>query len=81
MSVWFNHAPPLLREESVKIAVDYLDRAGEIDDISETREFLINKVEFMMAQGERSRLLLSNRAIAAYRSYRRARTVELSLVS
>ena len=81
MSVWYNNAPPLLLEESVKIAVDFLERAGEVDDVGETCQFLVNKVGFMIAQGERSRLLLSNRAITAYQRYRKARTVELSLVS
>jgi hypothetical protein len=81
MSAWFNNAPPLLLEDSVKIAVDFLDRAGEIDDIGETCQFLVNKVGFMIAQGHRNRLLLANRAIAAYQRYRKARTVELSLVS
>jgi hypothetical protein len=81
MSAWYNNAPPLLLEESVKIAVDFLERTGEVDDISETCQFLVNKVGFMIAQGERNRLLLSNRAIMAYQRYRKARTVELSLVS
>jgi hypothetical protein len=80
-SAWFNNAPPLLLEESVKIAVDFLDRTGEIDDIGEARQFLVNKVEFMIAQGQRNRLLLANRAITEYQRYRKARTVELSLVS
>src|SRR5690349_20938421 len=31
MSAWFNNAPPLLLEESVKIAYDFLERAGEVD--------------------------------------------------
>jgi hypothetical protein len=35
----------------------------------------------MIAQGQRNRLLLANRAIVAYQRYRQARTVELSLVS
>ncbi len=81
MSAWYNNAPPLLLEESVKIAIDFLERTGEVDDISETCQFLVNKVGFMIAQGERNRLLLSNRAIMAYQRYRKARTVELSLVS
>ncbi|MBR0799832.1 hypothetical protein JQ615_31135 [Bradyrhizobium jicamae] len=81
MSAWFNNAPAVLLEESVKIAVDYLDRAGEIHDISEACQFLVNKVDFMMAQGERNRLLLANRAIAAYQRHREERAVELSLVS
>jgi hypothetical protein len=81
MSAWFNNAPPLLLEESVKIAFDFLERTGESDDVNDTCQFLVNKVGFMIAQGERNRLLLSNRAITAYQRYRRARTVELSLVS
>lgn len=81
MSAWYNNAPPLLLEESVKIAVDFLQRTGEVDDVGETCQFLVNKVGFMIAQGERNRLLLSNRAITAYKHYRKARTVELSLVS
>lgn len=81
MSAWFNNAPPLLLEESVKIAYDYLERTGESDNAGDTCRFLVTKVGFMIAQGERNRLLLSNRAITAYQRYRKARTVELSLVS
>jgi hypothetical protein len=81
MTAWFSHAPPLLLEESVKIAVDFLEPTGEVDDVGETCQFLVNKVAFMIAQGERNRLLLSNRAITAYQRYRKARTVEASLVS
>jgi len=81
MSAWFSNAPPLLLEESVKIAVDFLERTGEVDDIGETCQFLVNKVGFMIAQGQRNRLLLANRAITAYQRYRETRTVELSLVS
>ncbi len=80
MSAWYNNTPPLLLEESVKIAVNFLERTGEVDDVRETCQFLVNKVGFMIAQGERNRLLLSNRAITAYQRYRKARTVELSLV-
>jgi hypothetical protein len=82
MSVWFRDDAPLsLLDESVKIAVDFLDRTGEIDDLAETCQLLTNQVGFMMAQGQRNRLLLANRAIAAYQRYRRSRTVELSMVS
>jgi hypothetical protein len=80
MSAWFrDDAQPLLLEEAVKIALDFLDRTGEIDDLDETCDFLVGKVGFMIAQGQRNRLLLANRAIAAYQRYRHARTVELSL--
>ncbi|KWV57050.1 hypothetical protein AS156_03560 [Bradyrhizobium macuxiense] len=81
MSVWFNNAPPLLLDESVSIAIDFLERSGESDDVHETCQFLVNNIGFMIAQGQRNKLLLANRAIAAYRRYRAARTVELSRVS
>ena len=81
MSVWFKDAPPFLLEESVKIAVDFLDRTGEIYNLAETRQFLADKVGFMIAQGQRNRLLLANRAIAACQRYREARTVKLLMVS
>jgi hypothetical protein len=68
MSAWFNNAPLLLLKESVKIAADFLERAGEVDDIGETCQFRVNKVGFMMAQGQRNGLLLANRAITAYRT-------------
>ena len=70
MSAWFSDdAPPLLLEDSVKIAIDFLDRTGEIDNLSETCRFLVNKVGFMIAQGQRNKLLLANRAIAAYQLF------------
>jgi hypothetical protein len=82
MSVWFREdAPPLLLEDAVKIAVDFLDRTGEIDDLGEACHFLVNKVEFMIAQGQRNKLLLANRAISAFQRYRKARTIELTLLS
>jgi hypothetical protein len=68
-------------EDSVQIAIDFLERTGEIDDYGETYQFLVDKVSFMMAQGQRKRLLLANRAIVAFQRYRNARTIELSLVS
>jgi hypothetical protein len=49
--------------------------------MDEACQFLVNKVGFMIAQGQRNRLLLANRAIAAYQRYRETRTLELSLVS
>ncbi len=81
-SPWFrDDAPPQLLEESVRIAADFLERTGEIDDPVETGQFLVNKIQFMMSQGQRNRLLLANRAISAWQKYRKARTIELSLVS
>ena len=82
MSAWFrDDGPPMLLEDSAKIAIDFLVRAGEIDDLDEARQFLFNKVAFMIAQGQRNKLLLANRAIAAYQRYRESRSIELSLIS
>lgn len=51
MSAWFRD--DVLLEESVKIAIDFLDRTGEIDDLEESCQFLVSKVGFMIAQGQR----------------------------
>jgi hypothetical protein len=82
MSTWFrDDASPLLLESAIQIAWDFLERAGEIDNPAEANRFLADKIEFMIAQGQRNRLVLSNRAIAAFQRYKQARTIELSLVS
>ena len=48
----------------MQIAWDYLERTCQIDDPAETNRFLIDKVEFMIGQGQRNKLLLSNRAMS-----------------
>ena len=80
MSTWFKEQP-LLMEDSIRVAIDFLDRSGQIDDLDETLQFLVDQLSFMIAQGQRNKLLLANRAISAFQRYRRARTIELSLVS
>jgi predicted RNA-binding protein with EMAP domain len=82
MSNWFrDDTAPLLLQSAVQIAWDYLERSGEIDDPIETSQFLVGKIEFMMAHGQRNKLALSNRAISAFQRYRRTRTIEVSLAS
>jgi hypothetical protein len=82
MSAWFkDESFPVLQESAVQIAWDYLERADEIDDPAEARHFLTEKVAFMISQGQHNRLVLSNRAISAFQQYKRARTIELSLIS
>jgi hypothetical protein len=82
MSTWFkDDGQPLLLEETIQVAWNFLERSGEIDDAAEASRFLADKIEFMIGQGQRNKLLLSNRAIAAFREYRNARTIELALVS
>ena len=82
MSAWFrDDANPQLLMEAKQIAENFLERSGEIDDAWEASQFLTRKIEQMIGQGQRNRLALSNRAIAAFQDYRRARTIEVALVS
>jgi hypothetical protein len=60
---------------AVQIAWDYLEKTGQIDDGAFTSRFLMRTVEDMILTGERRRLLLSNRAIAAYERLNRNREV------
>ena len=55
-----------LLEESFQIAWEYLDRTGELGDGVIASRFLSDTIEAMIRRGQRSRLALSNRAIAAY---------------
>jgi hypothetical protein len=80
MSAWFRDNPASLMEDAVQIAFNFLVRSGEVDDPSETAGFLVDKIDFMISQGQRNKLLLANRAIAAFQRYRKARTIELALV-
>ena len=57
----------ILIESSVKIAWDFLERLGEIGDPEEASRFLVQAVGELVLKGERRRLMLSNRAIDAYR--------------
>ena len=57
-------------ESAIQIAWDYLDRTGQIDDGGFTSRFLMKTVGEMIRQGERRRLLLSNRAITLYERLR-----------
>jgi len=60
----------LLVENSIEIAWDVLDRSGEIDDPAETMRILIDVMIGLVANGERRRLMLINRAIDRYRASR-----------
>ena len=75
----FGDGVALLMASAIQIALNYLQRSGEIDDYTETCEFLADKVTAMIRQGQRNRLVLANRAIAAFQRYRTARTIEPSL--
>jgi hypothetical protein len=63
----FGDGSALLAANAIQIALNFLERAGEIDDYTERH-------------GQRNRLVLANRAIAAFQRYRTARTIEQWLV-
>jgi hypothetical protein len=65
------HEPiPVLVENSFQIAWDYFDRSGELGDSNVAGRVLLDAVDGMIRRGERRKLLLSNRAIDAYRRFR-----------
>ena len=66
-----------LMEESLQIARDYLERTGEIEDNWVASKYLGDTIELMIRQGQRSRLVLSNRAITAYLQFRNANIVDV----
>jgi hypothetical protein len=71
---------PILMENAIQIAWDYLERTGELGDPEIASRFLLDTVELLVRRGERRRLLLSNKTIDAYRRFRSAHK-HLALVS
>lgn len=61
------------------IAWDYLERTGELGDPDVASRVLMDSIEGLIRKGERRRLMLSNKAIDAYKRYRADR--QLALVS
>ena len=59
-----------LVETSFRIAWDYLEGAGELED---SAPLLLDVIETMIMQGERRRLLIANKAISAYQRARAER--------
>jgi hypothetical protein len=66
-----------LMQESLQIAWDYLERTGELDNPRVASRLLGESIESMVSQGQRSRLVISNRAIAAYQKFRKADGVDV----
>ncbi|MDB5575176.1 MAG: hypothetical protein JWR80_352 [Bradyrhizobium sp.] len=71
---------PILMEKSIQIAWDYLEGSGELGEPETASRFLLDSVELMVRHGERRQLVLSNRAIDAYKRFRMERG-GISLVS
>jgi hypothetical protein len=57
---------PILVENSLQIAWDYLERTGSIADPYQTAEILLGSIKTQILRGEHRKLMLSNRAIAAH---------------
>ena len=64
---------PILMEKSLQIAWDYLERSGELGEPEAASRVLLDSVELMIRHGERRQLVLSNRAIDAYKRFRTER--------
>jgi hypothetical protein len=64
--LFMNEPLPILMENAIQIAWNYLELTGQIDDPVYASRFLLDIVERMVRKGERRRLLLSNNAISAY---------------
>ena len=63
---------PTLVKNSLEIAWDFLKGSGEIDDPQQAAELLLRTINDLILKGERRTLMLSNRAIDAYRQHKQA---------
>jgi hypothetical protein len=59
-------------ENSLQIAWDFLEATGEIEDPQQTAEILLGAIKTLVLRGEHRRLMLSNRAIDAFREFKQA---------
>jgi hypothetical protein len=66
---------PILVENAIQIAWDYLERSGELGDPREASRFLVQSIGTMVRRGERRRLMLTNKAIDEYKRFRAERLV------
>jgi hypothetical protein len=58
---------PVVVENSLQIAWDFLERSGEITDAGDSSRFLLMTIAELVRKGERRKLMLANRAIDAHR--------------
>ena len=71
--------PQQIVESSFRIAWDYLERTGSLGKPEPAARFLLDNIATAMSRGEHRKLLLSNRAIDAYKRWQGAR--DFALVS
>ncbi|MBR0993176.1 hypothetical protein JQ580_20880 [Bradyrhizobium japonicum] len=63
---------PILIENSLQIAWDFLERSGAIADPQQAAEILLESIKTQVLTGESRTLMLSNRAIAAFQQHQQA---------
>ncbi|WLB24084.1 hypothetical protein [Bradyrhizobium japonicum] len=68
---------PIIMENSIQIAWDYLERTGDLGDPKAASKVLLESVEALVRRGERRVLMLSNTAISDYQRFRAERPLEL----
>jgi hypothetical protein len=73
-----NEPLSILMENSLLIAWDYLERSGELGDPDDASRVLLDSIEDMIRKGELRKLMLSNKAIDAYRRYRADRNLAIA---
>ena len=66
---------PILVENAIQIAWDYLERSGELCDPHEASQLLLQSIAEMIRKGERRRLRLTNKAITDYQRHMAGRLV------
>ena len=64
-------------ENAILMAWDYLDRSGELGEPAIAARVLLDVVQRMIRKGEQRPLMLSNRAIDAYKRFRNERHLVL----
>jgi len=65
-----NEPLSILLENSIQIAWDYLERTGELGDPAVASPILLDSIEGLIRRGERRKLMLSNKAIDAYKRFK-----------
>jgi hypothetical protein len=61
---------PVLMENALQIAWDYIEQSGELGEPEEASRVLLKSVETQVFNGERRRLMLSNKAIDDYKKFK-----------
>jgi hypothetical protein len=67
-------------ERSIHIAWDYLDRTGDLGEPEIAARVLLDTVQQLMCHGEHRPLMLSNKAIDAYKQFRSAQRAGVDIL-